>query len=155
VLFGAKVSYATQNYEMHEFETETTHMSDYSRRILALLVTHRIIQNFKNGQKPLTLMELTKELHIPIRMLKTIIQDLMQCRILSEVLTDKPKVTAFQPAQYIERFTVKFVMVELDKLGETYLKNKHTETTQKLVDIHNKFLESIEKHPENILIMNI
>ena len=155
VLFGAKVSYATQNYEMHEFEAETTHMSDYSRRILALLVTHRIIQNFKNGQKPLTLMELTKELHIPIRMLKTIIQDLMQCRILSEVLTDKPKVTAFQPAQYIERFTVKFVMVELDKLGETYLKNKHTETTQKLVDIHNKFLESIEKHPENILIMNI
>jgi len=155
VLFGAKVSYATQNYEMHEFEEETTHMSDYSRRILSLLVTHRIIQNFKLGHKPMSINELHKELHIPIRMLKAIIQDLVKCRILSEVLTDKPKVTAFQPAQYIERFTVKFVIEELDKLGETYLKNRHEEITQKLVVIHNNFFETIGSHPDNVLIKDI
>jgi len=155
VLFGAKIAYATQNYEMHEFEKETTHMSDYSRRILALLVTHRIIQNFKEGQKPLSLLELNKELHIPIRMLKAIVQDLVKCRIISEVLTDNPKFTAFQPAQYIERFTVKFVIEELDKLGETYLKNKHTETTQKLIEIHNNFFNAIEKHSDNVLIKDI
>jgi Predicted membrane protein len=155
VLFGAKVAYAAQNYEMHEFEEETVHMSDYSRRILALLVTHRIIQNFKEGQKPLSIMELQKELHIPIRMLKAIIQDLVKCRIISEVLTDNPKVTAFQPAQYIDRFTVKFVIEELDKLGETYLKNKHSETTQKLVKIHNNFFETIQAHPDNVMIKDI
>lgn len=155
VLFGAKVSYATQNMEMHEFEAETTHMSDYSRRILALLVTHRVIQNFKEGSKPLSLTEMTKELHIPIRMLKAIVQDLVKCKILCEVLTDNPKVTAFQPAQNIDRFSVKYVMEEIDKLGETYLKNKHIETTQKFVDIHDKFFETLEKHPGNMLIKDI
>ena len=155
VLFGAKVSYATQNYEMHEFEEETTHMSDYSRRILALLVTHRIIQIFKDGKKPMSINELHKDLHIPIRMLKAIIQDLLKSRIISEVLTDKPKITAFQPAQYIERFTVKYVIEELDKLGETYLKNKHEETTEKLIKIHNNFFETIGNHPDNMLIKDI
>jgi len=155
VLFGAKISYATQNYEMHEFEAETVHMSDYSRRILSLLVIHKVIQNFKDGQKPLTAVELAKELHIPIRMLKAIIQDLVKCRLLSEVLTDKPKIIAFQPAQCIDRFTIKFVMQELDILGENYLKSKHSETAQRLVDIHDKFFTSLEKHPENLLLKDI
>jgi membrane protein len=154
VLFGAKMSYAVQNYEMHEFEAETIHMSDYSRRILALLVTHRVIKNFKEGNNPLTINELSKELHIPIRMIKAIVQDLVKCRIFSEVLTDKPKITAFQPAQYIDKFTVKFVFEELDKLGQTYL-SKQGETTRKFIEIHDKFFETIEKHPDNILIKDI
>ena len=154
VLFGAKISYATQNYEMYEFETETIHMSDYSRRILALLVTHRVVKNFKEGSNPLTINELSKELHIPIRMIKAIIQDLVKCRILSEVLTNKPKITAFQPAQYIDRLTVKFVIEELDKLGQTYL-SKPGETTRKLIEVHDNFFEAIEKHPDNILIKDI
>ena len=99
--------------------------------------------------------ELTKELHIPIRMLKAIIHDLVRCNILSEVLTDKPKVTAFQPAQNIERFSVKFVMEEIDKLGETYLKYSHSENTQKFVEIHDKFFETLEKHSGNVLLKDI
>lgn len=155
VLFGAKISYATQNYEMHEFEAETVQMSDYSKRILSLLVTHKVIQNFKEGKKSLTANDLAKELHIPIRMLKMILQDLIKCRIFSEVMTDKPKITAVQPAQSIDRFTIRFVMEELDKLGENYLKSKHSDIAQKFVEIHDKFYTSIEKHPENMLIMDI
>jgi membrane protein len=155
VLFGAKLSYATQNYEMHEFEAETVQMSDYSKRILSLLVTHKVIQNFKEGKKPLTAHELTKELHIPIRMLKAIMLDLVRCHIFSEVLTDNPKVTAIQPAQNIDRITIKFVMEELDKLGENYLKIKQSEITQKLVEIHDNFFASIEKHPENVLLKDV
>jgi membrane protein len=155
VLFGAKMAYATQNYEMHEFEAETIQMSDYSRRILSLLVTHKVIENFKDGLKPLTAIELSKELRIPIRMLKMIVHDLLKCKVLSEVLTDKPKITAFQPAQNIERLSIKFVIVQLDKLGEHYSVEEHSEVTRKLVEIHEKFFTSLETLPENVLIKDL
>ena len=155
VLFGAKISYATQNYEMYEFETETIHMSDYSRRILSFLVTHQIIQNFKDGIKPQTAIELSQELHIPIRMLKLVLHDLVKCKIISEVLTDKPKITGFQPAQHIERFTIKSVMERLDRLGEHYSVIEHSEVTRKFVEIHDKFFKAIETLPENVLIKDL
>lgn len=155
VLIGAKMSYATQNYEMHEFETETVQMSDYSRRILSLLVTHRIIESFKHGLKPPTATELSNELRIPIRMLKLILHDLLRCKIISEVMTDKIKITAFQPAQYLERFSIKYVMEKLDKLGEHYSLEEHSEVIRKLVEIHEKFFASIDAMPENVLLKDL
>jgi membrane protein len=155
VLFGAKVAYATQNIDMYEFETEAVHMSNYSRRIQALAITHRIIHNFEQGLKPLNAMELSKELHIPIRMIKTLLHDLVRCQILSEVLTHDPKVTAFQPAQHIDKFTVKYVMERVDRLGENYAAIDKSETTRKLVDIHNKFFNTLELHEDNMLLKDI
>jgi membrane protein len=155
VLFGAKISYATQNYEMHEFEMETMQMSEYSRRILSLLTTHRIIENFKKGVHPPTASELSLELRIPIRMLKIILSDLMKCKIISEVITDKPKINAYQPAQNIEHLSIKYVMEKLDKLGEHYSVEEHSEVTRKLVEIHEKFFKTIETLPENLLIKDM
>jgi membrane protein len=155
VLLGAKISYSTQNIEMYEFETETIHMNDYSRRNLSIQIVHRIIDNFKEGLKPLTPKELSEELHIPIRMINAVLSDLVKCRILSEVITENPKITAFQPAQYIDRITVKFIIESLDRLGETYIAQEDSELTQKIITIQENMYKHMESHPDNILIKNL
>jgi membrane protein len=155
VLLGAKISYSTQNIEMYEFETETIHMNDYSRRNLSIQIVHRIIDNFKEGLKPLTPKELSEELHIPIRMINAVLSDLVKCRILSEVITANPKITAFQPAQYIDRITVKFIIESLDRLGETYIAQEDSELTQKIITIQENMYKHMESHPDNILIKNL
>lgn len=155
VLFGAKISFATQNIDMFEFENETIHMNDYSRRILSILIVHRIIQNFKTGLNPLKPEELSKELKIPIRMIKSVLNDLVRCRILSEVITDNPKMNAFQPAQFIDRFSVKFIIESLDKLGETYIAKEDTELTQKIISIQESFYNQMDNAPDNVLIKNL
>jgi membrane protein len=155
LLFGAKVAFATQNIEMYAYETESVHMSDYSRRVLALLITHRITQNFKEGLKPLSPNQLSKELKIPIRMTKSLLQDLVRCNILAEVYTDKPKLTAYQPSQDIERYSIKFIMETLDKEGEEYIALKDSELTQKIVTFHEKFYKQIEKMPENAQLKDL
>jgi membrane protein len=155
LLFGAKISYATQNYEMYEFEIQTVHMSDYSRRILSLLVTHKIVQNFDKGLYPLTTIDLMQQLSIPIRMLKVILNDLVKCKLINEVITDKPKVVAFQPATNIEKITVKLVMEKIDKQGEHYSLDDHSEASKKFIDIHDRFFASLENMPENILIKDV
>ncbi|HEX2933994.1 MAG TPA: YihY/virulence factor BrkB family protein [Bacteroidales bacterium] len=155
LLFGAKVAFATQHIELYELENETIYLNDYSRRIVANQIAYRVIQNFEKGQKPLTPSDLSTELKIPIRMIKSILYDLVRCNILSEVLTDNPKITAFQPAQYIDNISVKFIFEKLDKLGENYIPQEKAELTKKIVAIHESFYEQIEKSSDNLLVKNI
>lgn len=155
LLFGAKVSFASQHIEMYELENETIFLNDYSRRIVATQITYRIIQNFERGEKPLTANDLSTDLKIPIRMIKTILHELVRCNILSEVLTDNPKITAFQPAQYIDNISVKFIFEKLDKLGENYIPQEKAELTKKIVAIHESFYQHMEKSTDNVLVKNI
>jgi membrane protein len=155
LLFGAKVAFATQHIEMYELENETIYLNDYSRRIVANQIAYRIIQNFEKGLKPLTPADLSTELKIPIRMIKTILYDLVKCNILSEVLTDNPKITAFQPAQYIDNISVKFIFEKLDKLGENYIPQEKAELTKKIVAIHENFYQQMDKCSDNVLVKNI
>ncbi len=155
LLFGAKVAFAAQHIELYELENETIYLNDYSRRIVANQIAFRIIQNFEKGLKPLTPGDLSTELKIPIRMIKTILHDLVRCNILSEVLTDNPKITAFQPAQYIDNISVKFIFEKLDKLGENYIPQEKAELTKKIVAIHENFYEQIERCTDNLLVKNL
>lgn len=155
VLFGAKISFATQNYQLYEFESTAIQLSDYSRRILALLVVHRVIQNFQNGQKPNTTVELSQDLHIPPRILKEVLNDVIRCRILSEVVSDKPKVSAYQPAQNIDTFSIKYVMASLDKLGDNTLVAKDSDLTRTLISLNEDFFKAIETHPGNKLLKDL
>jgi membrane protein len=155
VLLGAKIAYAAQNVEMYEFENETTHMSDYSKRILAILMLNRLIKNFTQGLPALTSKELSEELKIPIRMINSVLFDLKKCHLVSEILTENTKTNAFQPAQYIERYSIKFVMENLDMLGEEYITLEDSEITQKIITSHQAFYKQIEQCPENLLIKNL
>jgi membrane protein len=155
LLFGAKVSFSTQNIELYAFEAESIHMSNYSRRVLALLIAHRITHNFKEGLKPLTSNQLSRELKIPIRMTKSILIDLVNCNILSEVYTEKAKYSAYQPSQDIERFSIKFIMETLDKEGEEFIPLKDTDLAKKIVTFHEKFYKQIEKMPENAQLKDL
>jgi membrane protein len=155
LLFGAKVAFATQNIEMYEYESETIYLNDYSRRILAIQIMHRIVQNFQNAIKPLTAKELSSELKIPIGMIKSVLNDLVKCHLLSEVLTNNPKVNAFQPAQYIDRISIKLIMESLDKLGENYIARENSEFTQKVISIQENFYAHIDSLPTNSLIKDL
>jgi membrane protein len=155
VLFGAKISFATQNIDMFEFETETIYLNDFSRRVLSILLVHRIIENFETGIKPLTPDDLSKELRVPIRMTKSVLNDLVRCHILSEVVTDKPQITAFQPAQSTDRLNFKFIIERLDRLGETYIAQEDSELSKKIVSIQENFYELMEKSPDNLQVKEL
>ncbi len=155
ILIGAKISYAAQNIEMYEFEIETLHMSDYSQRILALLLSHKVVKNFEEGLKPLTSSELANELRIPIRMNQAILQDLVKCGILSEVKCSKPSISAFQPAQDINRLTIKYVIDKMDSLGENFVIDEKHIITNKLVALHDSFSKTVEGLEENKLLKDV
>jgi membrane protein len=155
VLFGAEISFSDQNIELYELETETTHISPYAKRIVSLLIAHRIIQNFKNGELPLNAIELSKELKLPIQLVRNILADLMKAHIVSEVNTEKPKVFAYQPAQYIERLSIKYVLNALDHLGHSTVIDLSLDKTIRLLEIHDSFSRTVDQHSDNVLLMNL
>ncbi len=155
VLFGAEISYSDQNIDYYEFEKETQNISPHAKRIVSLLIAHRIIQNFKNGEIPLNASELSKDLRLPIRLVKNILCELVKARIVSEVNVEKSKVVAYQPAQYIERFTVRFISNSLDKLGHNEIIDPSLDKASRLLEIHDAFAKSVDQHSDNVLLKDL
>ena len=119
LLFGAEVSFAYQNIDMYEYEHETEHMSHYNRRLLSILLLNHIAKRFKDGQPPQTSMELVEELRIPQRLLRSLLTNMVDCGLLSEVLADGNKSVAYQPAVDLGRLTLDSVEATLDEHGLT------------------------------------
>ncbi|HJX72019.1 MAG TPA: YihY/virulence factor BrkB family protein, partial [Bacteroidales bacterium] len=117
VLLGAEIAFASQNVENYEFETDTTHISSYNRRLLSLLITHHIIKNFTNALPAQTASEISETLDVPVRLVREIIYELQEAEILSETTTKNVKELAYQPAIDPANLSVSYVIDRLDKRG--------------------------------------
>jgi len=153
VLFGAEISFAHQNQSLYEFEIETENINHYSIRVVSLLVLNRIIKQFVRSKPALTAQEISKELKLPIRLVRSVLQTLTDCRIVSQTYTSEPKTPAFQPAQYIDKLSISFVINAIDHLGTTL--EPETSQMKKIIEYHKAFAKKAEKLSENILVKEI
>lgn len=117
VLFGAEISFAYQNVDMYELEKETTHISHKNRKLLALLVLSTIVKRFLNGDKPTTSLELSVRLKIPQRLMRNLLDLMVSCELLNEVIINDSKDIGYQPARHIEHLSIAFVEEKLDSYG--------------------------------------
>ncbi|MBE0654914.1 MAG: YihY/virulence factor BrkB family protein, partial [Bacteroidales bacterium] len=117
VLLGAEISFAYQNVGQYELEAGSLQISNHNKRVLSLLITHHIVKNFEEGNEPLTSSQLSSSLGIPIRLVREILFDLTQAKILVETVTDSPKEKGHQPAIDINKITLQFVIERLDDIG--------------------------------------
>ena len=53
LLFGAEVSFATQNVNTFEYEKDCLTASYAFKRLLSLRVVHLLVKRFSNGEEPL------------------------------------------------------------------------------------------------------
>lgn len=155
VLFGAEISFAIQNVHLYEFENEAVNINSRSRRALSLLVMHRIVIQFKNGEQPLTATDLSIELGMPIRLVRQLLHGLTATKLLIETYTDDPKVKAYVPAIWIEKISVNYVTSALDRLGvDTKLEGTNP-TLERLLKIQENFEHISNNHEDNVLLKDI
>jgi membrane protein len=120
VLFGAELSFADQNLQKYEFESDIDNMSIYSRKLIALVITHLLVQNFTKAEEPLTAEQISHRLRIPIRLVRKILFDLVECRILSEIVSPNTKERAYQPGQDVDNLTTAYVLEQLEHHGKDH-----------------------------------
>jgi membrane protein len=153
VLFGAEISFAHQNQNFYEFEAETENLSHTSLQSLSLLVLNHILLRFVEGEKPYTAQEISKDLKLPIRLVRSILDTLISCNLLAMTYTQEPKTPAYLPAQYIDKFTISFVINKLDNNGTAiYLKS---EKLSRINEVHKSFIDKANEAQGSILVKNL
>ncbi len=155
VLFGAEISFAHQNVETYEFEPDSLSVSFSFKKLLSLLITHRLIVNFCNGRRPYDAAAISHALEIPIRLVREILFELVGSGILSEVKNDSNKDVSYQPAIDVGKLTIKYVVEALEKRGNSSIPVSQTNELSRLSSCLSTFADDIEKSPANILLKDI
>ncbi len=155
VLFGAEISFANQNVEQYEFESESLNMSTYNRRLITLYIAHLLIKNFENGVPPYTARQISSDLKIPIRLVREILYELVDINLVSATKTQYAKETAYQPAIDINRISIRFLSDKLEHRGMDILVARRGKEIEKIKGIMDSFRKQLDSSPENILIKDI
>jgi membrane protein len=155
VLLGAEISFAYQNIEKYEFESEALKISSAKKRLLTLLVVHQIIRGFMEGNPPLTATGISHNLSIPIRLIRDILFDLQECGLIAETTTEYPKERAFLPAIDINRITISYVIEKLDMHGHDLSIGEESDYLKQFSVIQTDLFKAVEKSPANVLIKDI
>ncbi|MGE5217237.1 MAG: YihY/virulence factor BrkB family protein [Chloroflexota bacterium] len=155
VLFGAEVSFARQNVTAYEFESECSNLSQSFKRLVALVITHHCVKAFAQAQPAPTAEQISRELEIPVRLTRSILFELTEAKILSELCAGEREDIAYQPGCPIDGLTVAKVIRRLDRQGADVVPIAESENLDRLRDIVKRFEETVEKSPADLKIQDL
>ncbi len=143
-LFGAELTYASQNVDVYNFEYDIKHASRSNHDFVTLLLLSTICKRFQEkGAKPYTATELSHELSLPLRMVNNKLEMLVRFNWLSSSVHEGLD-EYFQPACDIKRITVGAVLSEIYNKGEGDLKLDYKKYGPQI----EKFHEAVSKFNE-------
>lgn len=155
VLLGAEISFAHQNVTTYEFEQDCLGVSHSFKRMIALMITSLCVKHFLNAEKPLTAKDISGELEAPIRLVRSVLAELTDAKILSEVFSDLRDDVAYQPACDIHRLTVAGVIDRLDHQGIATVPIAESGPINKLQETVQRFREMIEQSSANLRLQDL
>jgi membrane protein len=155
VLFGAEISYAYQHAEDFEHEPDFINISPYYRRVLSLLIAHRVIRNFAEGQTPFTPSQLSRSLEMPVRLVRSILDSFVESATFSKVPVKDNGSFVYQPARDPNFFSIKYVIDALEKNGVNDLPISITPELETINKSLGVFDETLKKSKSNRLLKDI
>jgi membrane protein len=155
VLLGAEISFAEQNVDTYEYEPDCHKVSNHFKRILALRLTQLCVQGFQASESPRTAEQFSAYLEIPIRLVRQVLSELTEARVLSEVTTEAEKTPAYQPARAIDSLTVAEVIILLDESGTDTIPRGTSQDWVKLAQRLALFNEKIRDPSIDLLIKDL
>ena len=155
VLYGAEVAFAYQNVDTYEFEPDCLKSSFSFKKLICLRIVHIIVGKFAKAELPLTAVQITHELGIPIRLMRELLFELVEARVLDEVVTSDDRVNAYQPALDVKLVTTAFVIKSLDNRGTQSIPFNESSEFGKLSNVLKSFDEAINKSSQNISLVKI
>jgi len=149
VLFGAEISFAKQNAQDYEFETDTSQASPGLRKLIALRVARLVVHKFIAGEKPLTAASIASELDQPTRLTQRVLGELVESGIFNEVLIEKSETPTYVPARDVDQFTLSFIIEALEARGVNDPPLPEGQDTSSLVLALEQLRESLRQSPGN------
>ena len=126
ILAGAQLTFAIQNVCEYEMQPVDSELSQVQKHVYALEITTMMIRNFQNCGKPLSDDEISQKLELPIRMVRSLLFDLVQTKILMQIVPGNGKRTnrIYQIAMPPEKITANYLILALNELGGSKYMNE-------------------------------
>jgi membrane protein len=154
LLTGATISFANQNLSKYESTIEgIAELSHENIRNLALLITSTICKRFQQEEPPYNMQEIANKIKAPLGITRQLVQDLTECKILSEVIAGDQNGSAYQPAVDVQKLTISYVIQKFEKNGSHIIPNNASMV--EIQRVNRSFDETIRQSPENKLLINI
>ena len=155
VLFGAEISYAYQYVDTYDFEPDLRSISPAFKKLLSLHISRLVISTFLKAVPPLSAINISKTLEIPIRLVQQILYELVEAGILSDTEVKKNKTVSYQPARDINRITINSVIEALEQKGVDNIPVSQTVELRHLSEALKTLNNEIETSPANRLLKDI
>jgi len=152
VLFGAELAFAHQNVDTYEFEPDCLNVSHAYKLTLSLVITQLLVRNFCRGEEAISASQISHDLEIPIRLVRQLIFNLTEARVVSGQSSGNGKEVLYQPAVDVDLLTVKYVKDALEKNGNSDLPIAEISEFNRLSKCIAGFDKTIEASPDNILL---
>jgi membrane protein len=155
ILYGAELAFAHQNVDTYEFEPDCLGISPALKRRITLGLVHRCVSRFQSGEPPLTASELSHALEVPVRLVNQILFELVEARVLTEVVRNGQIEVAYQPAQDITSLTLQAVLDLLDDRGNHGVPYLHTAAMDKIAEALEMLRRSTRASDANLRLRDL
>lgn len=155
VLLGAEISFAHQNVDTYEFEPDYLRISYSFKKTLTLMIVHLMVKKFSSRECPLTAPQISHTLEIPIRLVHQILYELVQSGILVEVALSDDENIGYQPAQSIEKFTIKYIIDTLENHGSDNIPIVSSRELDRITECLKDFGDKMEKSSANVTLRDV
>lgn len=117
-LFGAQLTYTSQNIRLYSFNKDTRNVSRRYRDFIALSIMALLCRRFENNQEAMTIDEISAQYKIPVRLVNRTILTLLEVDLVTEVIVStEAELIGFQPAMDISKLTVAVLIDRIDEFG--------------------------------------
>ena len=117
-LFGAQLTYASQNIRNFSFDKDTRNISRRYRDFVSILIMSLICKRFEEDAPPYSVEEISEESQVPIQLTNQVIYELQEINLIHEVVTnDKDGDIGYQPSLDINKLDVSLLLDRLDTHG--------------------------------------
>jgi len=156
VLLGAEIAVAHEHHETYGYHPDYSRISLSSKKLLALRICHLLVKKFSKGEKPFTGAQISHTLEIPLRLVRSLLHELIGAGLVTETVAEKGHEIAFQPARTVENITVKVAIDAYEQHGEGPAPLETPSTEEEGILTHLRRLsELFEKSPDNVALKEI
>jgi membrane protein len=113
------------------------------------------VRNFLDAEKPSTAEDIARELEAPVRLVRSVLSELTEARVLSEVCSENREGVAYQPACDIQRLTVSGVIERLDQQGIESIPIAESADLTKVRETLRRFHEVNANSPANLKLQDL
>lgn len=155
-LFGAQLTYASQNIRNFSFDKDTRNISHRYREFVSILIMSLITKRFERNEAPYTAEEISEKCRIPIQLTHRTLYELLEIKLIHEVISDeKSEDIGYLPSMDINQLNVALLLDKLDTHGSEDFKVDKEKAFNDEWNVLMKAKEEYYKSAEKVLLKDL